>query len=668
MKRSLSALFALMAFVTPALAQTRALPPGEIRANGDITFGNALKLGKREAGKTIITPDTLQILGSGSTGDASIFTAPSAGLGVDTTLSVLLAAAQPRVATNAALKAVLLPYSRIRRDGFYAAGDGGAMDYTWSPSNCAAADDGAQVQPPGRTGCWIAEPSARITPQVWGAKGDGNSDDGPAIRAACAYSAQIGMPLSIPRRQYAVKSLDPSGLGAIVLGTGAAGGAPAAAQTCDMEGTNAALLPDQAFSHGPTFILGNGLNRPLVYMRKNTRTPLWSGLYLVGNRGGQTGWAGGPNGKLYAVQIEDEPQSSGESAMRLDRVIIRDGYNGALYLGGGRGGLWCKDSWFHYSGQTTGDVALWLAGYDVTRINCQIGGNAGIGVYYAQGSQYQTIGGAIFFNGGPGTRVNGYAVQYLQEQGVNYQSNGQEGIKVFKNPTFPNSQAGAHSFSQITFDSNSASASGTYSDVWIDSSTIVSLDQPNFVGRAYTTASYSLPKYNVELVGENRVYVTSPSFGTGQSAAVAFTNGCAQLVGNFNVTCAWTPSFGGAGTAGSPAYISQVGTMARNGNEVTARFTVQTSSLGGASGSAVIRGLPLFAGAAANDNGACTISSYSGWTSPAGFNNLSALIPPNTNAVYLARNGSGQTGDLVSVSEFAANMKLVGMCSYHVDK
>ncbi|PXW51303.1 hypothetical protein [Methylobacterium sp. B4] len=80
MKRSLLVLIALTALVSPVLAQTRALPPGEIRANGDITFGNALKLGKREGNKTVITPDTLQILGKGSTGDVSdMDVAPAVG-------------------------------------------------------------------------------------------------------------------------------------------------------------------------------------------------------------------------------------------------------------------------------------------------------------------------------------------------------------------------------------------------------------------------------------------------------------------------------------------------------------------------------------------------------------------------------------------------------------
>lgn len=74
-----------------AYAQTRPLPPGEIRANGDITFGSALKLGKREAGKTVITPDSLQILGDGSTGDISGMSAtPNANAAPNTIARLLL--------------------------------------------------------------------------------------------------------------------------------------------------------------------------------------------------------------------------------------------------------------------------------------------------------------------------------------------------------------------------------------------------------------------------------------------------------------------------------------------------------------------------------------------------------------------------------------------------
>lgn len=53
---AVAALLVLFAAV-PALAQTRALPEGEIRANGDITFGNALKLGRRDGNKIDVKDD-----------------------------------------------------------------------------------------------------------------------------------------------------------------------------------------------------------------------------------------------------------------------------------------------------------------------------------------------------------------------------------------------------------------------------------------------------------------------------------------------------------------------------------------------------------------------------------------------------------------------------------
>jgi hypothetical protein len=75
MKRAVIAFAALLALGAPAFDQTTALPQGEIRANGDITFGNALKLGKREGNKTVITPDVLEVLVPGNTADSYTATA-----------------------------------------------------------------------------------------------------------------------------------------------------------------------------------------------------------------------------------------------------------------------------------------------------------------------------------------------------------------------------------------------------------------------------------------------------------------------------------------------------------------------------------------------------------------------------------------------------------------
>ncbi|GJE69371.1 right-handed parallel beta-helix repeat-containing protein [Methylorubrum podarium] len=80
MKRLFLITAACLAVSASAFAQAIAVPPKGERGNADITAGDATRLGRREAGKTIITPDTLQILGSGSTGDASTLSvAPSIG-------------------------------------------------------------------------------------------------------------------------------------------------------------------------------------------------------------------------------------------------------------------------------------------------------------------------------------------------------------------------------------------------------------------------------------------------------------------------------------------------------------------------------------------------------------------------------------------------------------
>lgn len=81
----------------------------------------------------------------------------------------LLGTIQPRVPTTAALKAVQASFSRMRRDGHTAAGDGGAADYTWSAANCASADDAAEIQPTNRTGCWQLDQGLPLTPQMFGA-------------------------------------------------------------------------------------------------------------------------------------------------------------------------------------------------------------------------------------------------------------------------------------------------------------------------------------------------------------------------------------------------------------------------------------------------------------------------------------------------------------------
>jgi hypothetical protein len=104
--------------------------------------------------------------------------------------------------SNAALKAVtgMTAGTTVSRSGFTTAGDGGAAIYTWSPTSCSlnagAGDNGSQVAPTVGTGCWLASfPPGGVSPQVWGAVGNGAADDTVNLQNAINGAIAAGVPL-----------------------------------------------------------------------------------------------------------------------------------------------------------------------------------------------------------------------------------------------------------------------------------------------------------------------------------------------------------------------------------------------------------------------------------------------------------------------------------------
>lgn len=162
-------------------------PTGQIVTTGDATVG-----GRCDYGAPLDQPDgTKKVCIDGKRGQIVVEGSGGLTIVVDGTTytfpgSVAIVGSDAIVGSNAALKT--LPGSagkRITRLGFTVPGDGGLAAYNWSGTNCAVADDGAQVQPTGVTGCWVADFSGTMpTPLVWGAKGDGVANDAAPVQAA----------------------------------------------------------------------------------------------------------------------------------------------------------------------------------------------------------------------------------------------------------------------------------------------------------------------------------------------------------------------------------------------------------------------------------------------------------------------------------------------------
>lgn len=148
-----------------------------------------------QPGKDGITQDISGKLDK--TGDASGTNVTPAGLSSFSALtSDLFGIMVPRVVSNAALKTFALPFTRVRRDGFATAGDGGAVEYTYSTTAPTPADNGAVVKSTALPGYWVADfgPSADI--RAWGARQGQNIDD--ALDAAITWAAKTHVPLVIP--------------------------------------------------------------------------------------------------------------------------------------------------------------------------------------------------------------------------------------------------------------------------------------------------------------------------------------------------------------------------------------------------------------------------------------------------------------------------------------
>ena len=127
----------------------------------------------------------------------------------------------------------------------------------------------------------------------------------------------------------------------------------------------------------------------------------------------------------------------------------------------------------------------------------------------------------------------------------------------------------------------------------------------------------------------------------------------------------WTPAITTDGTAGTPAYTTQVGSYEKIGRHVVVRFNIVLSGWSGSpTGNVKISGLPFASANTASDFGRCAIDGFSTSTS---FASISGFVNINdTTAGIRAVAAAGATAPTnMTAAQAGATLALGGRCEYH---
>jgi hypothetical protein len=178
---------------------------------GAISAGSGSIVGRMTAG-TLSVVSGLTVVGTASVTGALVAPTPGASDSsgnVATTSWVSAKAYLPQARNLAALRA--MPVSgfadgaTVLLEAYATRGDGGSGLFTWNASSTATDNGGTIVQPTGLSGAgrWLRQlPDGRVTPQMFGALGDGVTNDTAAFAAALATG-----PVIVPSATYRIANL-----------------------------------------------------------------------------------------------------------------------------------------------------------------------------------------------------------------------------------------------------------------------------------------------------------------------------------------------------------------------------------------------------------------------------------------------------------------------------
>ena len=184
-----------------------ALTTGSVSITGALTVGTTASI----AGAVALA-GSLAVAGAATVAGALRIPTPPASdssTNAATTAWISAKGYLPQVPTLAALRATsaatLSDGATILLDAYATRGDGGAGLFTWNAASTVADNGGIAVNPTGNTGAgrWIRQlADGRVTPQMFGARGDGVTNDTAAFAAAL-----LAGPVIVPAGTYRIANL-----------------------------------------------------------------------------------------------------------------------------------------------------------------------------------------------------------------------------------------------------------------------------------------------------------------------------------------------------------------------------------------------------------------------------------------------------------------------------
>lgn len=138
------------------------------------------------------------------------------------------------------------------------------------------------------------------------------------------------------------------------------------------------------------------------------------------------------------------------------------------------------------------------------------------------------------------------------------------------------------------------------------------------------------------------------------------------IAGRIGAVGSWTPGVTASGTAGTPAYTTQVGSYVKIGSFVYVQFNLVLSGwTGSPAGNVSITGLPFTSTGTASDDGGCVLTNYTVTGLTASNWSITGLISPSsTSAALFAADVTGNTA--VTAAQTGTTPTLIGFCNYHL--